>query len=210
MRRKGIITLALSISLTLASAFSSLAGEWRLDSKGWWWQEENWYPTSQWMFINGKEYYFDATGYMLHDTVQDGFQLDSSGARVIPDIGLEVAPYKAGLDSMIANNLDYYNGTKSTFGFTTDGKGEWIDAGDYYIIKNTVIGYWYDDYENGSISYVDLCSFRDIYVRKDGNYIYADQRYKLDDWKDNIFLPRGNIYFDSKGYIVGWNDGGAS
>ena len=222
MKKKCLITAVLAATLTLSSAFSSLA-EWKQDGIGWWWQEsgywgqelDHWgeYPTSQWMFINKKFYYFGADGYMLHDTIQDGFYLGSDGASVITDIGLPVAPYKAQLDNLIANNLDIYNGTNEhgrTFGFTGDSVTEWIDAGSYYILKNVELGYYYDSIYGG-LDTVSLGYFDELYVRKDGNYLLANEMHTLESWKEEInWLARGGLIFDDKGYIIGWFDGGAS
>ena len=39
-------------------------GEWKSDSKGWWFEDiSGWYPQSQWVWIDGVNYYFDADGY---------------------------------------------------------------------------------------------------------------------------------------------------
>ena len=39
-------------------------GEWKSDSTGWWFEDTSgWYPQSQWLWIDGKCYYFGADGY---------------------------------------------------------------------------------------------------------------------------------------------------
>lgn len=213
MRRKGIVTLGLSVLLTLDSAFSSFAGEWKLDSVGWWWQEDNGiYPISQWMLINGKEYYFDETGYMLHDTTQDGFQLDSSGARVIPDIGLEVAPYKAELDQILQNNWNYY----ATYSLINvyDGLGfasssSWIDCGDYYKLTDVTLTYMFNDGFSEVVK--DVGYLDEIRIRKDGIYRYHDGEkiniLTLNDWiKAGHVTPRFGVVFDEKGYVIRFSD----
>lgn len=217
MQKKDLVLLGITVTLSLTSLFSSFAGEWKQDGIGWWWQEVGYwgeYPTSQWMLINKKFYYFGADGYMLHDTIQDGFYLGSDGASVIVDIGLPVAPYKAQLDNLIANYLDIYNGTNAygwTLGFVAGDATEWIDAGSYYIIKNATLGYDYDDYINGGMDSATLGHFDEIYVRKDGNFLLANQIYTLEEWKEKIgWLARTNLIFDDKGYVIGWSDGGAS
>lgn len=40
-------------------------GQWKSDSKGWWFEDTSgWYPQSQWLWIDGVNYYFDADGYL--------------------------------------------------------------------------------------------------------------------------------------------------
>ena len=40
-------------------------GHWSSDSNGWWYEDSaGWYPQSQWLWIDGTEYYFKEDGYM--------------------------------------------------------------------------------------------------------------------------------------------------
>ena len=39
-------------------------GTWKSDANGWWYEDNGWYPTSQWLWIDGVNYYFGANGYM--------------------------------------------------------------------------------------------------------------------------------------------------
>lgn len=57
-------------------SMTSFAGEWKQDANGWWYQNDDGsYSTNTWQEIGGKQYYFDANGYMLHDTTTpDGKQ----------------------------------------------------------------------------------------------------------------------------------------
>ena len=53
---------------------------WKHNSKGWWVEDEKgWYPTSQWMKINGKWYYFKADGYMASQEWCEGYWLSKNG-----------------------------------------------------------------------------------------------------------------------------------
>ena len=38
-------------------------GTWKKDSKGWWYEDNGWYPKSQWLWIDGEKYWFGASGY---------------------------------------------------------------------------------------------------------------------------------------------------
>lgn len=216
MKRKYILTILTAITFTLVSAFSSLA-EWKQDGIGWWWQEDDgWYSTSEWRLINGKEYYFGADGYMLHDTVQDGFALDSSGARIVPDLGLEVAPYKAELDAILADNWELYafaSLDEHAYGigfFSEYGFDNWIDCGTYYIVKDVVLSYLtcnsYGDY------FVDIGKLSEIRIRKDGIYNFCGNSEKLEtlsleEWKrEGHGCPRFGVLFDDKGYVIRFRD----
>ena len=48
-------------------------GHWCSDSVGWWYEDSGWYPTSQWLQIDGSWYYFKADGYMAANVWVDGF-----------------------------------------------------------------------------------------------------------------------------------------
>lgn len=39
-------------------------GQWKSDSTGWWFEDTSgWYPSSQYVWIDGVNYYFNASGY---------------------------------------------------------------------------------------------------------------------------------------------------
>lgn len=82
--RKQLLIAGAVLALTLSTAFTSLAAEWKQDGVGWWYQEDNGtYPANQWKWIGDKCYYFGADGYMLSNTVTpDGCYVDASGAWV--------------------------------------------------------------------------------------------------------------------------------
>ena len=39
-------------------------GTWHVDSTGWWFEDNGWYPSNQYLWINGTKYWFNANGYM--------------------------------------------------------------------------------------------------------------------------------------------------
>lgn len=82
MKKTRVLIGALALSCLIT--VPAYAAEWKQDSKGWWWQEDNGsYPTSSWKNIGGKSYYFGADGYMLHDTTTpDGYKVGSDGAWI--------------------------------------------------------------------------------------------------------------------------------
>ncbi len=74
-------------SLVLAASMSSaaFAGEWKQDSIGWWYQNDDGsYPVNQWLEVDGKQYYFNESGYMLSNTITpDGKQVGADGALIV-------------------------------------------------------------------------------------------------------------------------------
>ena len=55
-------------------------GTWKKNDKGWWYQDNNWYPVSTWLWIDGCRYYFDSKGYMESNCYRDGCWLTATGA----------------------------------------------------------------------------------------------------------------------------------
>jgi len=79
MRRWLIGFLVISAAFTL----TAFAG-WEKNDVGWWYtHEDGSYTMNDWEQIEGKYYYFDGNGYMLHDTVTpDGYYVGSDGVWV--------------------------------------------------------------------------------------------------------------------------------
>lgn len=84
-----VTTLAAVLSLSFTAI--SYAGQWKQDTTGSWWQEDNGsYPVNTWSWIDGNQdgvsecYYFDGSGYRLTNTVTpDGYQVNGDGAWVV-------------------------------------------------------------------------------------------------------------------------------
>lgn len=55
------------------------SAEWRQDNTGWWYAEGSSWAVD-WKLINGKWYYFGQDGYMVHDTIINGYKIGSDGA----------------------------------------------------------------------------------------------------------------------------------
>lgn len=56
-------------------------GHWASDSTGWWFEDASgWYPQSQWVWIDGYCYYFEASGYMATNKYVDGCWVGSDGS----------------------------------------------------------------------------------------------------------------------------------
>ncbi|MCC8126000.1 MAG: MBL fold metallo-hydrolase [Clostridiales bacterium] len=87
MKRRYAAVLA-AVGMTLAMSFTAMAGEWKENSVGKWWQEEDGsYPVSAWKWIDSDEdgigecYYFNGEGYLVTGIVTpDGYAVDGNGA----------------------------------------------------------------------------------------------------------------------------------
>ena len=87
---KKLIGFAAVAAFSSVLAFSAMAGVWKQDNVGWWYDNGNGtYPSNSWQWIDGDNngtaecYYFDRTGYMLaNTTTPDGYQVNALGAWV--------------------------------------------------------------------------------------------------------------------------------
>ena len=81
---KKYLLLTTTVLACLLISFSSFAGEWKQNDVGYWYQNDDGsYPTNSWLDIDGKQYYFDADGYMLSNTsTPDGYTVGSDGAWI--------------------------------------------------------------------------------------------------------------------------------
>lgn len=89
--RKKLVLGVLTVALSLGFSLTSLAGQWKQDSVGWWYDNGNGtYPANQWQWIDGNGdgiaecYYFDHSGYcMIYTITPDGYQVNSAGAWIV-------------------------------------------------------------------------------------------------------------------------------
>ena len=86
--KKGI-TFAFIVAMTLIMNMPAYAGEWKQDSSGWWYQNDDGsYPSNQWKEIEGKQYYFDQSGYKLVNAITpDGRLVDGNGVLIVYNNG---------------------------------------------------------------------------------------------------------------------------
>ena len=126
---KKIIALTIiGASLTTLMPKPSYA-VWKADVNGWWYTEGNSWATG-WRKIAGVWYYFYSDGYMAHDTVIDGYYLNSYG-EYKPDENITTSngnaiqsgTYKIGTDLpageylvLPGNDYGYYECTSDTSG----------------------------------------------------------------------------------------------
>lgn len=90
---KKLRLLITTIALSTIMSVTALAGEWKQDTVGWWYQNDNGsYPSNSWQEINGKQYYFNKSGYLLtNTTTPDGKQVNSNGELVSPLFDLNLS-----------------------------------------------------------------------------------------------------------------------
>ena len=87
---KKLIGFAAVAAFSSLMALSAMAGVWKQDNVGWWYDNGNGtYPSNSWQWIDGDNngtaecYYFDRTGYMLaNTTTPDGYKVNALGAWV--------------------------------------------------------------------------------------------------------------------------------
>lgn len=74
--------------MTLALSMPVFAGEWKQDTTGWWYQNDDGsYPNNGWTWVDGRCYYFTPEGYCLINTqTPDGCTVDASGAWVVDGV----------------------------------------------------------------------------------------------------------------------------
>lgn len=85
MRKVKMLFSAFIMSISIVSTV--FAGEWKQEADGryWYQNDDGSYPVNQWQDIGGKQYYFDANGYMLaNTTTPDGGSVGADGAKIMP------------------------------------------------------------------------------------------------------------------------------
>ncbi len=119
---KKVVSL-LAIALVLAVNPVAAHAEWKQDSTGWWYANgDSWY--TGWKQIDGKWYYFENNGYMVHDYYVDNYHLNTEG---------------------------YWDGTLQSQDFSVNYPSSWIKAkstsgmsiyllGNKFTIENEVTG----------------------------------------------------------------------
>lgn len=160
MKKRGLVTVGLIFIMSVSSALSVYAGEWKQDTKGWWWQEDNGsYPVNAWKEINGKNYYFGSDGYMLtNTTTPDGYKVGADGDWIQEGnntVALNNADFYARVnDIVLTDNMVFYMNSKDNYNLWcanldgTNGRlflnrgitGSWVEGPDnrlYYIDKNS-------------------------------------------------------------------------
>lgn len=108
LKLKKVIASSLLVVSVLALKPIGASAEWRKDSNGWWNTEGSSGWSVGWKEIAGKWYYFGQDGYMVHDTIIDGYSIGSDGAWIKPT------------QNNFLNSDDNKKVTTGDYNFTTD------------------------------------------------------------------------------------------
>lgn len=149
--KKRILTLAVAGIIALSSTLTSFAGQWKQDTSGWWYQNDDGsFHQGGWTWVDGRCYYFAPSGYCLtNTTTPDGFQVDASGAWIINGVVQtqpQSQPASAKAGEVSVDNLFF----TPPSGFHYDSN----DGNSYYfvnssnttaiVVSSEVIGEWGD------------------------------------------------------------------
>lgn len=147
---------------------TALAGEWKQDQTGWWYQnDEGGYAKSGWKTIDGKSYYFNENGYMLaNTTTPDGYLVGVDGAWVQDSTTTSAVPQLSTVTSVPSTVI-----SAGTYKVGTEiAPGEYVlmvtsQFGGYYSIKSDSTGGFGSIISNGNFNY------NAIITVKDGQYL---------------------------------------
>lgn len=155
--KKKLVVLGLSMAGVLMLSNTAFAGEWKRNNVGWWYQESTGtYPTSRWSNIEGKWYYFDNVGYMVHDKWIGDYYLGSDGAMLI--------------------------GTVTPDGYRVDASGKWISGSpEETIFENFIQNEEYEMYTSEwyvnptKYGYLDIDGDgkEELIITSDDGFFYA-------------------------------------
>ncbi|WP_238858996.1 NPCBM/NEW2 domain-containing protein [Clostridium sp. YIM B02569] len=85
---KSLISIFITTSI-IGMLQTSASAAWKQDNTGWWYTTFTTpYYALGWKQIDNKWYHFDSNGYMAHDTIVDGYPIDSTGARQAKTSGI--------------------------------------------------------------------------------------------------------------------------
>ena len=91
---KRLALLVATLTMTAITSSFSYAGEWKQDTNGWWWQNDDGsYPINCWQWLDGNKdgisecYFFGLDGGLFVDTTTpDGYTVNADGAWIVDDI----------------------------------------------------------------------------------------------------------------------------
>ena len=167
-------------------------GKWMSDSKGWWYEDNGWYPKNKWLQIDGARYYFGSKGYIEHDCYRDGCWLRSNG---MADPQFSKGTWKSNAKGWWYEDNGWY----------PKNKWLWIDGARYYFDDK---GYMESEcYRNGC--------WLDAKGRWDQEFSHGKWQEKWKNgrylrwYEDNGWYPvnKGLVidglfyWFDSEGYV---------
>lgn len=122
--KKGRLLLATVIGSCIMAG-SVFAGDWKLSSGRWWYQNDDGsYPANGWQWINGQCYCFDQNGYCLLNTITpDGYMVDASGAWIVNGI-VQTQTADQEIRSEASGSMDIFAESAGNYWFSS-GAGAW-------------------------------------------------------------------------------------
>ena len=144
--------------MTVGTASTAMAAEWKHDSKGWWWQNDDGsYPVSTWQWIDGNKdglsesYYFNEAGYLVTNTTIDGYTVNADGAWTING---QIQTKGVAEGAQFIDFTSYFNMDLHTFanhfGYTDEQLDSKIENSRHVIDEYTFIysgGITFDDFD---------------------------------------------------------------
>ena len=140
MKKKTLLTAAVSMALAASMSVPALAGSWQSNETGWWWQNDDGsYPTNSWQWLDGNNdgtaecYYFD-------------------GSKTYHDV---IITYDAGSNSILYN--DPALGYTATFTYFGAGLNGWTSfelvsseekSSVFFSAPGVMEAYGWDDFES--------------------------------------------------------------
>lgn len=190
-----------------------MTGRWIKDSVGWWYGFPNgYYVKDSWQKINGNDYYFNKSGYILTSTWKDDYYLNSTGEKLkntmTPDGYYVDENGKYQKPSLVltekGKRYGYLNGN-----FVKD---KWVKIEeDYYYFDSegyALTSSWKGDYYLGAdgIMYKNKITPDDYYTDSTGKWhreiIIKDEKGKKLWKRSKGFIKSGWEQFESNWYFV--------
>ena len=174
MAKRALLAMGLAGIMAAGYPTAVFAGEWRQDSTGYWWQNDDGsYPKAAWQWLDDNRdgvaecYYFGQDGYMAANTEIDGYQVNGDGAWTVDGVVQKMegaAPVDHALENRKAKEA--YKGVL---------EGEHMDGGYFHLLDINQDGIeemlfnlspWTTiyTYQDGQVEEIDT-------IRNDG-YIY--------------------------------------
>lgn len=141
--KKKFVMFGAALMTSMLFTSTAFAGQWKQDSTGWWWQEDNGtYPINQWQWIDGNQdgiaecYYFDNAGYMLANVnTPDGYSVNTDGAWTVNGVVQKKKIAQTTTNTTRSNNYyrnDYRDYNNDDYDDAEDSYKESDVINDYY------------------------------------------------------------------------------
>lgn len=202
MKKKVLVSLA--VGLSLLSATPVFAGQWKQNSTGYWYQNDDGSnPAGSWKSIDGKWYYFKSDGYMNTGWIKvngQWYYCESSGEMRTADLPTNVMTFRFNADGSCANF--YENTTPSTqagwSNYGTTSLSTWANA----ILEGNIVyyngQYWGKPDYVSSIKDAEVVYFHDV-SNENNQSTEKRNRYGLAD------VQIDTSYDDSDKSLTGFN-----